>query len=162
MASTVAFAQGETNQEIYSKVVLACEENKMVKTTLAVISKKSEKVTDAYDKSERNEKAKYERNASELEIIKAEGPKVIKAYSDCLKTKMQAKEFRNQGNKVTVNVSARSDGRIVNNSTATAEKPVKQGKATVVQAPKITVGKSLWCEDEANKCYQVTIVIEQK
>jgi len=161
-AFTVLYAQDEPNQEIYSKVVLSCEENKAVKTVLAQMSKKNEKVTDAYDKSERNEKAKYERNASEIDIVSTEGPKVLKAYADCIKTKLQGKEFRNQGNKLTVKISVTNDGRVVNNSTSTTERPVKKGKATKVGNPTVTQGKSLWCEDEMNKCLQATIVIEQK
>ena len=42
------------------------------------------------------------------------------------------------------------------------ERPVKKGKTTKVGNPTITQGKSLWCEDEMNKCLQATIVIEQK
>ncbi|MDR2555039.1 MAG: hypothetical protein LBC64_06375 [Fibromonadaceae bacterium] len=159
---TVLFAQDEPNQEIYSKVVLACEENKAVKTVLAQMAKKNEKATDAYDKSERNEKAKYERNASEIDIVSTEGPKVLKAYADCIKAKLQGKEFRNQGNKLIAKISVTNDGRIVHNSTSTTERPVKKGKATQVGNPTITQGKSLWCEDEMNKCLQATIVIEQK
>jgi len=162
LMAIVSFAQDEPNQEIYTKVVLACEENKAVKAVLAQMSKKNEKSTDAYDKSERNEKAKYERNASEIDIVSTEGPKAIKAYADCMKTKLQGKEFRNQGNKLSVKVSVTNDGRIVNNSTSTTERPVKKGKATKVNAPTVTQGKSLWCEDEMNKCLQATIVIDQK
>jgi hypothetical protein len=162
VASTVSFAQSEPNQEIYTKVILACEENKAAKFILTQISKKNEKIIDVYDKSERNEKAKYERNAGEIELLKAEGPKVIKAYSDCMKTKLQGNAFRNQSNKITVNVSVTNDGRIINHNSATTERPVKKGKKTIVAAPKVTFGKSLWCEDEANKCFQATIIIDQK
>jgi len=161
-AFTVLFAQGEPNQEIYTKVIIACQDNKAVKNGLALITKKNEKVTDAYDKSERNEKAKYERNTSEIDIVSAEGPKIVKSYAECMKGKLQGKEFREQGNKLTAKVSVTNDGRLVNNSTTTTEHPVKKGKATKVGNPTITQGKSLWCEDEMNKCLQATIVIEQK
>jgi len=162
LAFTISFAQSEPNQEIYTKVVIACQEHKSVKSGLATISKKNEKITDTYDKSERNEKAKYERNASEIDIVSVEGPKVVKSYAECMKTKLQSKEFKNQGNKLTTKISITNDGRIVNNSTTTAERPVKKGKSTKVSNPTITQGKSLWCEDEMNKCLQATIVIEQK
>jgi len=161
-AFTVLFAQDEPNQEIYSKVVLACEENKAAKMVLAQMAKKNEKATDAYDKSERNEKAKYERNASEIDIVSTDGPKVVKSYADCLKTKLQGKEFRNQSHKLSVKISVTNDGRIVNNNTSTTEHPVKKGKTTKVGNPTITQGKSFWCEDEMNKCLQATIVIDQK
>jgi hypothetical protein len=162
VAFTVSFAQGEPNQEIYAKVVIACQENKAVKTGLGQITKKNEKAIDAYDKSERNEKAKYERNTSEIDIVSTEGPKVVKSYAECMKTKLQGKEFRNQGNKLTAKVSVTNDGRLVNNNTSTTEHPVKKGKTTKVGNPTITQGKSLWCEDEMNKCLQATIVIDQK
>jgi len=162
VAFTVSFAQGEPNQEIYTKVVIACQENKAVKARLAQITKRNEKVIDVYDKSERNEKAKYERNTSEIDIVSVEGPKVVKFYADCMKAKLQGKEFRNQGNKLIAKVSVTNDGRLVNNSTTTSERPVKKGKITKVGNPTITQGKSLWCEDEMNKCLQATIVIEQK
>jgi len=161
-AFAVSFAQGEPNQEIYTKIVLACQENKAVKNGLSLISKKNEKVTDVYDKSERNEKAKYERNSSEINIVSVDGPKVVKSYADCMKTKLQGKEFRNQGNKLNVKISITNDGRLVNNNTSTTERPVKKGKITKVNAPTITQGKSLWCEDEMNKCLQATIIIDQK
>jgi hypothetical protein len=161
-ASTISFAQGEPNQEIYSKVILACEENKATKAALAQISKKNEKIIDVYDKSERSEKAKYERSTSEIDIIKAEGPKVIKSYADCMKTKLQGKEFREQSNKLNVSVSVANDGSLINNKSATTERPVKKGKKTTVAAPNITYGKSLWCEDDARKCLQATIIIDQK
>jgi len=119
-------------------------------------------VVDAYDKSERNEKAKYERNTSEITIVSTDGPKIVKSYADCMKTKLQGKEFRNQGNKLTAKVSVTNDGRLVNNNTTTTERPVKKGKTTKVGNPTITHGKSFWCEDEMNKCLQATIVIEQK
>jgi len=105
-AFTISFAQSEPNQEIYTKVVLACQENKAVKTGLGTISKKNEKVVDAYDKSERNEKAKYERNTSEIDIVSVEGPKVVKSYAECMKGKLQGKDFKNQGNKLTAKMSA--------------------------------------------------------
>jgi hypothetical protein len=160
-ASTVSFAQSEPNQEIYTKVILACEENKAIKTTLAQMLKKNEKATDAYDKSEHGEKAKYERNASELDIVQTEGPKVVKSYADCMKTKLQqGKEFRNQGYKLNVNISVTNDGRIINNKTTTSEFSIKKGKKATVAAPKTTFGKSFWCEDEVNKCFQATIIIE--
>jgi hypothetical protein len=161
-AFTVSYAQGEPNQEIYAKVVIACQENKAVKTGLGQITKKNEKAIDAYDKSERNEKAKYERNTSEIDIVSTEGPKVVKSYADCMKTKLQGKEFRNQGNKLTAKISVTNDGRLVNNNTSTTERPVKKGKTTKVGNPTTTQGKSLWCEDEMNKCLQATIIIEQK
>jgi len=161
-AFAISFAQGEPNQEIYTKVVIACQDNKAVKAGLAQVTKKNEKVVDAYDKSERNEKAKYERNTSEIDIVSAEGPKIVKSYAECMKTKLQSKEFREQGNKLTAKVSVTNDGRLVNNNTTTTERPVKKGKATKVGNPTITQGKSLWCEDEMNKCLQATIVIEQK
>ena len=161
-AFAISFAQSEPNQEIYTKVVIACQDNKAVKTGLAQVTKKNEKVVDAYDKSERNEKAKYERNTSEIDIVSAEGPKIVKSYAECMKTKLQGKEFRNQGNKLTAKVSVTNDGRLVNNTTTTTERPVKAGKTTKVSNPTITHGKSLWCEDEMNKCLQATIVIEQK
>ncbi|MDR2595375.1 MAG: hypothetical protein LBC87_11455 [Fibromonadaceae bacterium] len=161
-AFAISYAQSEPNQEIYSKVVIACQDNKAVKTGLAQITKKNEKVIDAYDKSERNEKAKYERNTSEITLVSTEGPKIVKSYADCMKTKLQGKEFREQSNKLTAKISVTNDGRLVNNSTTTTERPVKKGKATKVGNPTITQGKSLWCEDEMNKCLQATIVIEQK
>ena len=161
-AFAISHAQSEPNQEIYSKVVIACQDNKAVKTGLAQITKKNEKVVDAYDKSERNEKAKYERNTSEIDIVSAEGPKIVKFYAECMKSKLQGKEFREQGNKLTAKVSVTNDGRLVNNSTTTTERPVKKGKPTKVGNPTITQGKSFWCEDEMNKCLQATIVIEQK
>jgi len=161
-AFTISFAQDEPNQEIYTKVVLACHENKAVKIGLGQISKKNEKVIDAYDKSERNEKAKYERNASEIDIVSTEGTKVVKSYADCLKAKLQGKEFKNQGNKLTAKILVTNDGRLVNSSTLTAERPVKKGKSTKVGNPTIKQDKSFWCEDEMNKCLQSTIVIEQK
>jgi len=161
--SVISFAQDELNQEIYSKVVIACEENKAVKNALAQISKKNGKVIDVYDKSERGEKAKFERSTSEIEIIKAEGPKVIKSYADCMKAKMQGKDFRNKVNKLTVKVSVTNEGNLVNHSTATTERPLPKGKkSTTVAAPKTTLGKSYWCEDEMNKCFQATIIIDQK
>jgi len=162
VAFTISFAQSEPNQEIYNKAVIACQDNKAVKTGLGTIAKKNEKITDAYDKSERNEKAKYERNAGEIDIVSSEGAKVVKSYAECMKTKLQGKEFKNQGNKLTVKISVTNDGRLVNNSTVTTERPVKKGKTTKVGNPTITQGKSLWCEDEMNKCLQATIVIEQK
>jgi len=163
VASTISFAQDELNQEIYNKVVLACEENKAVKTGLAQISKKNEKIVDTYDKSERGEKAKFERSTSEIDIIKAEGPKVVKSYTDCLKTKLQAKDFRNKINKVTVKFSVTNEGNLVNHSTTTTERPLPKGKkTTAVGAPKTTLGKSYWCENEMNKCFQATVVIDQK
>ena len=161
-AFAISHAQSEPNQEIYSKVVIACQDNKAVKTGLAQITKKNEKVVDAYDKSERNEKAKYERNTSEITIVSTEGPKIVKSYAECMKTKLQGKEFREQSNKLTAKVSVTNDGRLVNNNTTTTERPVKKGKATKVGNPTITQGKSFWCEDEMNKCLQATIVIEQK
>jgi hypothetical protein len=162
VVSTVSFAQNEPNQEIYTKIIIACEENKATKAILAQISKKNEKVIDVYDKSERGEKAKYERSTSEIDIIKSEGEKAIKSYADCMKTKLQGKDFRNQGNKLNVNVSVTNEGRIINNNSTTTERPVKKGKTTKVDAPKITLGKSLWCDDEVKKCLQATIIIEQK
>jgi hypothetical protein len=163
VASTVSFAQSEPNPEVYTKIILACEENKATKVVLAQISKKNEKVIDVYDKSERGEKAKYERSTSEIEIIKAEGPKAIKSYADCMKTKLQqGKDFRNQSNKINVSISVANDGRIINHNYTATERPVKKGKKTTVAAPKITFGKSLWCEDEVSKCMQATIIIEQK
>ncbi|GBU25974.1 hypothetical protein R83H12_02645 [Fibrobacteria bacterium R8-3-H12] len=161
-AFAVSYAQSEPDQEIYTKVVIACQDNKAVKAGLAQITKKNEKVIDAYDKSERNEKAKYERNTSEIDIVSVEGPKIVKSYAECMKSKLQGKEFRNQGNKLTAKVSVTNDGRLVNNSTTTTDRPVKKGKSTKVGNPTITQGKSLWCEDEMNKCLQATIVIEQK
>jgi len=161
-AFAISHAQSEPNQEIYSKVVIACQDNKAVKTGLAQITKKNEKVVDAYDKSERNEKAKYERNTSEITIVSTEGPKIVKSYAECMKTKLQGKEFREQSNKLTAKVSVTNDGRLVNNNTTTTERPVKKGKTTKVGNPTITHGKSFWCEDEMNKCLQATIVIEQK
>ena len=163
VASAISFAQNEPNQEIYSKVVLACEENKAVKTGLAQISKKNSKVIDVYDKSERGEKAKFERSTSEIDIIKAEGPKVVKSYADCMKAKLQAKDFRNKINKVTVKLSVTNEGNLVNHSTTTTDRPLPKGKKiSVVGTPKTTLGKSYWCEDELNKCLQATIVIDQK
>ncbi|MCL2207451.1 MAG: hypothetical protein FWB90_05060 [Fibromonadales bacterium] len=162
-ACVISFAQNEPNPEIYNKVVTACEENKAVKTGLAQISKKNGKVVDVYDKSERGEKARFERSTSEIEIIKADGPKVLKSYADCMKSKLQAKEFRGNINKVTVKLSVTNEGNLVIHNTTTTERALPKGKKTsTVNAPKTTLGKSYWCEDEMKKCAQATIVVDQK
>jgi len=165
VAAGVVFAQEQNrDRDFEEKAVIACEEAKQVQSGLAVMKKAHEKIIDKYDNSERREKDRYDRITAEIALIEKEGAKVINAYSECMKGKLQgAKEFKGQSNLITVKVSVQSTGAITNGGATVKGRTVKKGvKTTKVGKPTIKSDKSPWCSDGYAICHNATIVLDQK
>ena len=165
MAASALFAQEQNRERDFEeKALVACEEAKLVVSGLAGIKKAHEKITDKYDKSERQEKDRYERITAEIALVGKEGVKVVNAYSECMKGKLQsAKEFKGQSNLITVKVSVQSTGAITNGGATVKERTVKKGvKTTKVGKPTIKSDKNPWCSDGYTICHNATIVLDQK
>ena len=165
MAASVLFAQEQNrDRDFEEKAVIACEEAKLVKSGLATIKKAHEKIIDKYDNSERQEKDRYERITAEIALVEKEGTKVINAYGECMKDKLQsAKEFKGQSNLITVKVSVQSSGAIINGGATVKERTVKKGvKTTKVGKPTVKIDKNPWCSDGYAICHNATIVLDQK